>query len=89
MSVESALDYVDQWLDQPGVRVIAPGPHHWKILRELLVANGTGGNLTTDAHIAAMAIENGCAIYSADNDFKRFAGIRHVNPLRIRPRGRG
>lgn len=39
------------------------------------------GNLTTDAHIAALAIEQGYAVYSADNDFKRFAGIHHINPL--------
>ena len=81
LSVPSSLNYIDQWLGQPPVRPLAPGPHHWGILRELLIANGTGGNLTTDSHIAALAIEHGCAVYSADNDFKRFTGVRHVNPL--------
>lgn len=47
----------------------------------LTLAAGTAGNLTSDAHLAALAIEHGCAVYSTDNDFKRFPGIEHVNPL--------
>lgn len=39
--------------------------------------------LTTDAHIASLAIEYGYAVYSTDNDFKRFTGIRHINPLTV------
>ena len=81
LSVTQAIDYLDQWMAQPSARPLAPGPRHWQILRELVVTNGTAGNLTTDAHLAALAIEHGCALYSADNDFKRFAGIRHINPL--------
>ena len=41
-------------------------------------------NLTTDAHLAAMAIEHGAALYSTDNDFRRFSGLEHVNPLTAR-----
>lgn len=41
------------------------------------------GNLTTGARIAALALRQGYTVYSADNDFKRFAGIRHVNPLSL------
>ena len=81
LSIAQAIDYVDQWLALPSARALSPGPHHWRILRELVAANGTGGNLTTDAHIAALAIEHGCSVCSADNDFKRFTGIRHINPL--------
>lgn len=81
LSIAQAIDYVDQWLALPTARALSPGPHHWRILRELVTANGTGGNLTTDAHIAALAIEHGCSVCSADNDFKRFTGIRHINPL--------
>lgn len=50
-------------------------------MRALVAASGTGGNLTTDTHIAALAIEHGCTVQSADNDFKRFAVIQHINPL--------
>ena len=58
-----------------------PGSGHWPILRNLLRATGTSGNLTSDAHVAALAIEQGATVYSADYDFKRFPGVGHVNPL--------
>jgi len=43
---------------------------------------GTGGNLTTDAHLAALAIEHGAELCSCDADFSRFAGLRWLDPLR-------
>jgi predicted nucleic acid-binding protein len=57
------------------------GEQHWPILCRLLEATGTAGNLTSDAHIAALALERGATVRSADHDFARFPGIRHVNPL--------
>lgn len=78
-----ATRLVDAWLDQPCVTAIGPGNRHWSILRTLLEQTGTAGNLTTDAHIAALALEHGCSVYSADNDFKRFPGLRHFNPLAV------
>ncbi len=51
-------------------------------LREALEQLGTAGNLTTDAHLAAMAMERGYVLYSTDTDFARFAGLRWVNPFR-------
>lgn len=81
LNAERALAYVDSWLGQPYVEAVAPGPQHWAILRSLLRASGTAGNLTTDAHLAALAIELRCPLYSADSDFRRFAGLEHVNPL--------
>lgn len=80
-SPEQALDFIDGWLAQPYVTLVAPGEHHWPLLRNLLKATGTAGNLVPDAHLAALAIEHGCAIYSGDYDFKRFPGVEHVNPL--------
>jgi toxin-antitoxin system PIN domain toxin len=74
-----ALAYVESW--QPCVEAIAPGPQHWPILCRLLEATGTAGNLTSDAHIAALALERGASICSTDHDFARSPGIRHVNPL--------
>jgi toxin-antitoxin system PIN domain toxin len=81
LSVAAATGYIDEWLSLPTVTAVAPGEAHWPILRNLLVDAGTGGNLTTDAHIAALALERGCTVCSSDQDFKRFAGVRHVNPL--------
>ena len=81
LSPRAALDYVDSWLSQSNVEPVAPGPTHWPRLRNLLLSAGTAGNLTSDAHLAALAVEHGATLYSADNDFKRFAGVDHVNPL--------
>jgi toxin-antitoxin system PIN domain toxin len=78
---DAAIRYVDEWLRQPPVKPVSPGTGHWSILADLLTRSGMAGNLTTDAHIAALAMEHGYTVYSADNDFKRFAGLRHVNPL--------
>ncbi|MDE0102462.1 MAG: type II toxin-antitoxin system VapC family toxin [Bryobacterales bacterium] len=84
---DQALGHVESWLAQPFVEAVAPGKRHWPVLRNLLRVTGSAGNLTTDAHIAALAIEHGATIFSADHDFKRFPGVHHVNPLE--PVGRG
>ncbi len=81
MSAETALDFVDEWLSLPAVETVVPGERHWQVFRNLLQAAGTAGNLTSDAHLAALAIERGATVFSADNDFARFPGLRHVNPL--------
>jgi uncharacterized protein len=78
---EHAIRYIDGWLRQPFVKLIGPGEKHWPILRSLLTTSGTAGNLTSDAHLAALAIEQGGTVASTDNDFRRFAGVTHVNPL--------
>ena len=78
---DEALAYVNEWLGQPFVEPVAPGRAHWAILRSLLSTAGTAGNLTSDAHLAALALEGGRAVYSTDNDFRRFPGIEVVNPL--------
>ena len=81
MSVLEALDIVDSWLRQPCATVVHPTPRHSAVLRDLLGPLGTGGNLTSDAHLAALAIEHGADLYSCDWDFARFPGLRWVNPL--------
>lgn len=81
LTPEEALDLVDSWLDQPPVTVVHPTHRHAAVLRELLLPLGTAGNLTSDAHLAAIAIEHGATLYSCDNDFSRFSGLRWANPL--------
>ncbi len=81
LSPPQAIAYIESWLIQPHVKLITPGENHWPILKQILHSTGTAGNLTSDAHIAALAIEMGCEIYSADHDFKRFPSVRHINPL--------
>jgi toxin-antitoxin system PIN domain toxin len=79
---ERAMAYVDEWLEQPYVAAVGPGQGHWPILRKLLRDSGTAGNLTSDAHLAAVALELGASICSTDGDFERFPGIERINPLR-------
>lgn len=84
ISIESALTYVDEWLNLPSVTLVAPGPRHWVIFRKLMKTANLTGNLTSDAHLAALAIEYGCEIYSTDSDFLRFPGVTPINPLTTR-----
>lgn len=81
MSAAEALDYVDRWLGHPVTAVIEPTPRHPRILRDLLGQAGTAANLVPDAHLAALAIEHGAELCSADRDFSRFPGLRWADPL--------
>jgi uncharacterized protein len=76
-----ATAIVDAWLTSPAVEIIEPGPRYWSILRSLLLAGNIRGPLVSDAHLAALAIEHDATLYSTDGDFRRFAGLRVVNPL--------
>ena len=60
---------------------MSPGEAHWAILSKLLRDAGTAGNLTSDAHLAAMALELGASVCSTDADFGRFPGIERISPL--------
>jgi uncharacterized protein len=81
LSVHAAFDLVEAWLQQPSVTVVEPAARHLQIMRDLVSPLGTGGNLTTDAHLAALAIEHGAELCSTDNDFGRFARLHWRNPL--------
>ena len=82
-SAAQALDVVDRWLAQPAATIVHPTDRHAAVLRDLLAPLGTGGNLTSDAHLAALAIEHGATLCSHDNDYSRFPGLRWVDPLAI------
>jgi uncharacterized protein len=86
LSPAAAAAHVDGWLSVPSASVTNPGPAHWRIFRDLVVAIDGRGNLVTDAHIAAIAIERAGAVYSADMDFARLPGVRWVHPLHERRR---
>jgi len=76
LETEDALGVVDDWLAAPHARLREATPRHWPILRRLLAGAGVAGNLTNDAHLAALAIEHGATLVSFDRDFERFAGLR-------------
>lgn len=71
MSIETALHFLNVWLSEPSARVLHPTDRHEQLLGRLLIAAGSG-NLTTDAHLAALAIEHGATLASFDRDFERF-----------------
>ena len=79
---EHAMAFVGEWLAQPYVRTVSPGEGHWAILSKLMRDSGTAGNLTSDAHLAAMALELGASVCSTDADFGRFPGVERISPLR-------
>lgn len=82
LSVDACNAIVDGWLKQRLASIIEPAPGHWTLLNALLRETGTAGNLTNDAHLAALCIGRGATLHSADGDFSRFQGLRWVNPLR-------
>ena len=81
LTVEEAVERVQSWFDQPCTRIISPTERHWTIFRELLEKGQAAANLVSDAHLATLAIEHGCVLYSTDSDFSRFPGLKWRNPL--------
>jgi hypothetical protein len=82
LSVAEVLSRIEEWLELPHVRIIHPTGAHPALLFRLLRGLGTASNLTTDAHLAALAIEHGCTLYSPDADFGGFPDLDWRNPLR-------
>jgi hypothetical protein len=80
LSPDQAIGQVEAWLAAPAAVVAQPTPRHAALLRGLLHDTGTAGNLTTDAHLAALALEYGAGIVSFDRDFARFPGVKHRLP---------
>lgn len=82
VSALEAVDYVRHWLRYPHIAPINPGPDYMNYFRQNIKAVGIGRNLVPDAHIAALAMENEAELHSNDSDFRRFPGLRWINPLR-------
>ena len=81
LTITQALDQVDVWLAQPASVVVHPDEGHAAALRRFLESVGTAGDLTSDAHLAALAFSQGATIVSCDDDFRRFKGVKTINPL--------
>lgn len=84
MPVEVACGHVRSWLAQPQVMILQPGDGHAELVFGFLEELGTAGNLTTDAHLAAVTIEHQAELHTTDADFARFPGLKWRNPLRSR-----
>lgn len=76
------LEIVGTWLKQPHVKIVHPAEGHFNRLSGLIREIGTAGNLTTDAHLATLAIERGLILQTTDADFARFPGLKWDNPLK-------
>ena len=83
-TLREAVEVVDGWLDQPNIRLLAPGSNHWPLFRQMMLDGQATGPLTTDAQLAALTIEFGGVFRTTDRDFARFPGLRWTNPLAAR-----
>jgi toxin-antitoxin system PIN domain toxin len=82
LTSEAAVAKVDRWLALDNVQVVREREDHWPTLKGLLDATGLAGNLTTDAHLAALALSHDAVLVSCDRDFGRFKRLRWQNPIR-------
>lgn len=82
LTPDEAWSFVSDWLGAEPAWIPEPTPRHADVLQRLLVDGDLRGNLVTDAHLAALAIEHGVGVCSADSDFARFDEVRWVNPIR-------
>lgn len=81
LPVAEALARVEEWLTLPQVHLIHPPHTHFQTWSSLLKPLGSAGNLTTDSHLAALALERGLILHTTDADFSRFPGLKWKNPL--------
>ncbi len=82
LSSGEAMRYVEGWTARPNVWIPPVSDRTLRILGELVIAYRITGNLIPDGMLAAVAIENGLSVTSADSDFARFTEVRWINPLR-------
>ena len=83
LSISDAVGHVQEWFKYEHITPLNPGTDHIRLLNQILQSEGRGGNLVTDAHIAAFAIEHQAEVHTYNvSDFARFTGVRWINPLR-------
>ncbi|HEY1613819.1 MAG TPA: TA system VapC family ribonuclease toxin [Rhizomicrobium sp.] len=83
LAVPDVMARMQSWLALPHIHIAQPSDSHFAKLRDVLAHLGAAGNLTTDAHLAVLAMERGYVLYSTDTDFARFSGLRWTNPCKL------
>lgn len=83
LTIREAWAHVTSWFASPGAWVPHPTSRHAEVLGRLLVDLDLSSRLVTDAHLAALALEHGLVVCSADSDFARFPGVRWHNPVAV------
>jgi len=76
LSIAQAQAWLDVMLRAPNWVQPAPAADHLQNVFDLLSRVGSAGNLVSDAHLAALAIEHGAHLVSFDRDFQRFPGLQ-------------
>jgi toxin-antitoxin system PIN domain toxin len=80
LSGPDACGIVNSWLERPNVAVIGAGEQFWGIFRAQVSDAQVSGALVTDAALAALALEHGATLCSTDRDFRRFEGLKLLDP---------
>ena len=83
LTIAESVAVMSEWIHHPKAQIVHPGPQHGALLGSFLLAADTAGNLTSDAHLAALAVENNGTVGTFDKDFNRFPGVK-VNLLKFK-----
>jgi predicted nucleic acid-binding protein len=78
---------MDEWLRHPRVQVVNELPQHWAVFQPLLNSTGAAGNLTSDVHLAALAISHDATLVTCDHDFRRFPQLKTIDPTTVSEEG--
>jgi uncharacterized protein len=81
VAVRDAWTAASAYVEHPSTRVVTPGPGHARIAAELARTPGLRSDDVPDVEIAVLAIEHGLVLASHDHGFRRFSGLRFVDPL--------
>ncbi len=76
LTTAESLASLNDWIHHPKAQIVHPGLQHSALLGGFLMAAGTAGNLSNDAHLAALAVENNGTVGTFDKDFNRFSGVK-------------
>lgn len=76
----TAVEFVEALLSRPLASVVTAGPRHWPALRALVLGLSLRANDLPDAHLAALALENGGVLATLDRGLARFPGLRVIDP---------
>jgi len=83
LSGPDACGIVSSWLERPNVAVVGAGDRFWEIFQGQVLDAKVSGPLMTDAALAALAFEHGATLCSTDSDFRRFRGLKLLDPTQV------
>lgn len=78
---KEALAFTQAFVDAPMSRIVVPSSRHWAVFSELVEDLRLTGNDVPDAYLAALAIDHSARLVTRDRGFRRFPGLRLLDPL--------